>query len=452
MTDSHLYFAYGNNMSLATMDSLGETYEVLGPACLQDYRLSFTRHSVTWNAGVADVVRKRGFRVWGVLYRVSGSALEKIHVKEGAHRSPPAYVQKRVSVDLHETRQVGGGAHQVRVTAHEAVTYEVLDKHRDDSGLIDELPPAPAYIRSLIDGACEHNIDAYYVSFLRSIERQPAADFRNGYLAVPTGERTEARGMPIVRVNSRKPGGNDHLCVVEHCGNAALAVMVHDPDVDEETCELDQAIRHCLGILGRFAFGAHVRLVDTDMRAYRPFRVNTRALSLPVLRPSVLDAEKNIVTMHPKNIALMGLAEGDYVEILAPQRTASGGYAIRTLVRRVYAGSQAHLHKVNNEEVPYPDQVSLYVDLDGRKAMGLDIDAFGVGALVRPSTRKLLAANFIRYGITLGVGVLALFPVIQALKEPLGFGDVTAAVATLLLACALTVLSAIVDLRSRFRY
>lgn len=449
---SVIYFAYGNNMSSSAMEKLGEHYEVMGPACLPDYRLAFTRYSLTWKAGVADIIQKPFFCVWGVLYRVSSSALAKIDEKEGAHLTPPAYVQKIVSVDLYEKQEQVDDKHLIRTTRYEAITYEVQNKNRDDSGRLVELPPAVAYIRSLIEGASENNIYSHYVKFLRNLEREKVASFRTGYLVMPTILRDEARGIPIVRMNTRMQYSKDHFCVLEHGDRTALAVLVHDPNLEPEICQLDQSIRHCLGILGRYVFGSSVQIVNTDCRAYFPLSINTRALSLPVAIASALDMEKKIVTLHPKNIALLGISEGDYVKILAPQRINSGQYVINSIERRVYAGSPAPLHKLDNTQVEYPDQSSVYVDLDGRKALNVEIDVTGVGALVKPSTRKLFTANVTRYGLTLGVGILAIFPIIQAMQVRLGYGNFEAAVVTVIIAFIITVIFTILDLRSKLRY
>lgn len=66
-----------------------------GTARLPNYRLAFTRKSVRWNAGVADILECPGFWVYGVLYEIHTDKLTKLDRKEGA---PKAYQRIDISV------------------------------------------------------------------------------------------------------------------------------------------------------------------------------------------------------------------------------------------------------------------------------------------------------------------------------------------------------------------
>lgn len=149
---------------------------------------------------------------------------------------------------------------------------------------------------------------------------------------------------------------------------------------------------------------------------------------------------------------MLGLHEGDYITILSARKMNEGAFEIMRLSRRVFSGSDAKLHKFNNEEVEYPYPTALHLDLDGRMALGFERETQGMGALVTPSVLKLFGANIVRYGMTLLVGLFALFSLIQPLGKEFNWSDLTTAGITLLLSVAVTVIVTIFDLRAKIRY
>ena len=432
------YFAYGSNMHGDEMVKAGGRFEKIGVARLDDYRLAFTRRSKCWGAGVADVVESKRLSVWGVLYSIDEVALSGLDHKEG-YKGPDAndnaYVRQWVTVCL-----AGGPQFQ-------ALTYVVTEK------LKDELAPNPEYLERLVSGALQNNLDKDYIAFLQAIGQETDSDFRRGVLVKPTTTRQGARGTPIIRVSEQvgqfKQG---RLCAIEYGKRTALAVTIRCGDVAANECELDQSIRTSLAAKSRFTFGFFVRLSQTDEHPNHWLVFQPRTLALPLHRPSILDSEKNICILHSKNIALMGVQEGSYVTITAAGRTPTGRYVVRKITRRVFSGSDAKLHQPENEELPYPTAQKLYLDLDGRLALGLSRDDDAAPVLINPTMSRVFLENIMRYGITLLVGLLAIQPLVDVLRTTMCWSPITGALLTGTFAIGMTCVLTIFDLRSRVHY
>ena len=145
------YFAYGSNMAPDTIAQLCPKHRYLGVACLEGYRLAFTRQSVKTGTGVADIIPVLGGEaedntVSGVLYKIDQTGLEAIDRKEGF---PHAYRRGSVQVKLRPGRRY-----------YSAQAYMV--KHKDGS----HIPPSPQYLQNLIDAADERELPQIYVERL----------------------------------------------------------------------------------------------------------------------------------------------------------------------------------------------------------------------------------------------------------------------------------------------
>jgi len=149
------YFAYGSNMAADVMERLCTRPRCVGAARLPGYRLAFTRRSVKTGTGVADIVRARGERVWGVLYEIRANELAAIDRKEGYGR---AYTRVVLPVQL----QADGSERM-------AVTYTVLSKA---SAVV---PPSRAYLDQMIKAARERQLPLPYIERLGSVS---TADLR----------------------------------------------------------------------------------------------------------------------------------------------------------------------------------------------------------------------------------------------------------------------------------
>ena len=141
-----LYFAYGSNMPTEQIRCSDPYATFEGVAELRSYKLDFTRCSSRWKAGVADVVPSAGCTVWGVLWEVSKPGFEKLDIREGApkHYQQEDAVVSRCGIEV------------------KCVIYTVVCKEGP-------FLPSSKYMKRLIDGACEHNLPADYVTQLREI-------------------------------------------------------------------------------------------------------------------------------------------------------------------------------------------------------------------------------------------------------------------------------------------
>jgi gamma-glutamylcyclotransferase (GGCT)/AIG2-like uncharacterized protein YtfP len=131
-----LLFVYGSNLAEDQMGKWCPRYEFLGPARLDGFRLEFRRRSIRWKGGAADVVEAEGESVWGALYELADTELERLDAKEAAG---DAYRRREVEVDLDGE-------------ARSAVTYEVIDKEPAEPA------PAPAYADALRRGMAERGL------------------------------------------------------------------------------------------------------------------------------------------------------------------------------------------------------------------------------------------------------------------------------------------------------
>jgi hypothetical protein len=78
-----LYFAYGSNMNWQQMRGRCPSARFVGVALLADHKLAFTRKSVNRGCGVADAVRERGRKIWGVVYKIADLDVGKLDMSEG---------------------------------------------------------------------------------------------------------------------------------------------------------------------------------------------------------------------------------------------------------------------------------------------------------------------------------------------------------------------------------
>lgn len=428
------YFAYDNNLAPGVLKAVSASLQPTGPARLDDYRLAFTRRSDKWGGGVADIVQSQGVCVWGFLFEIDEKGVVAIESEE---EYGSAYKRAHLRVKLLDDKE------------HDAIAHTVVNKEAK------EVPPGKEYLQAMIDGARKRNLDKHYVKSLESIALEERDRFREGFLVRPTIQRTEAIGVPLIRVSSgmARTFRRNRLCVVSYRGKAALAAVAHNDDLPPNVCELDQSVRSALSIKGRLTFGVFVQLLPTLQRSTDRYHLlKPRFLVLPMYRPSVLDCEKQICVLHPHNIRLLGLAQGDYITVTSAVANLERGYSVCKLSRRVFAGTPATLHGPSIKKVGYPEPHKFYIDLDGRLALGLSRDDQAMPVLISADTTRLFLSRVLHYGATLLVGLLAIYPLLQTACAALKLSPLWGVVGTITLAYAITVAITLVDLRSRVQY
>jgi gamma-glutamylcyclotransferase (GGCT)/AIG2-like uncharacterized protein YtfP len=90
------YFAYGSNMDARQMQQRVQGAELIGPACLEGFRLAFTVFSRRWNAGAANLEVAPDGRVYGVLWELPEEGIEQLDTFEG---HPTFYRREEVIVE-----------------------------------------------------------------------------------------------------------------------------------------------------------------------------------------------------------------------------------------------------------------------------------------------------------------------------------------------------------------
>ena len=160
MSKPTLYFPYGSNLNSAHfadwlagkgLTGVGSKMEKVSNAYLTGYRLGFTRRSMKWEAGVADIVKANGERVWGVVFRPNEGQWRALDQKEGVNIG--AY--KRHEVLVKYDKETPGKDH-----LHACTTYVVVK--REGSLQV----PNPEYLKIIQDGGKEHGLAQEFFNHL----------------------------------------------------------------------------------------------------------------------------------------------------------------------------------------------------------------------------------------------------------------------------------------------
>jgi gamma-glutamylcyclotransferase len=183
------YFAFGSNLSTVQMRERCPGCEPDGPALLRGRALGFAYRSQNFPpGGAADVVQDEQGEVWGAIYRLGASDLERLdrfeHIGNGGYR--------RIEVE------VEGAGGRVR-----ALCYEVADRLGFD------IPPTPAYRRLMLDGALEHGLPGDWSAQLkRRFDSMDAAssDSRQSEGSIQSASKGFGMGLGKAnRYHSTKP-------------------------------------------------------------------------------------------------------------------------------------------------------------------------------------------------------------------------------------------------------
>jgi len=144
--DAKRYFAYGSNMLRRQILERCPNARFLGPACLRDHALAFTRRSERWGGGVADVIASAGSETWGGLYAITAADIAKLDQLEG---HPHSYERRRVVVE-HIGAPVAAWAYVV-VAKQPAVL------------------PTREYWQAIVAGAVDCDLPEPYIAALRAL-------------------------------------------------------------------------------------------------------------------------------------------------------------------------------------------------------------------------------------------------------------------------------------------
>lgn len=403
-------------------------------AKVRGHRLAFTRRSVAQRGGAADLVPAPGMIVWGVVYEVSEADLAVLDKKEG---HPHAYARTEIVAE-------GRGADP---PTYRCTTYTVVDKQSP------EVEPRPEYMEVLRRAAEERKLPLSYRQFLASIAAQSPGTFRKGHLILPTTV-TGPRSLGALQLNRREQErlGLGDLAAVEVANRRCIVQVLTDNSLDDAYCRLDQNVRDAIGAPGQHTYGATARLRPHSDRL-RPTLIRPRFLVLPIGVPARLDSEKKIAVLHPKNIRLLGVNEGDYVRIRASIVNSAGKDVSRSITLRAFTGSAKDAEAGRPEtERTYPRQTEIYVDAQGRRELGLRPDERDAPVVVTADVRKLFLSRALFYGLTYFVGIAGLAATTGVVVDWVRGDDSSDALVYLIsavFAALLTATLAVLDIRSR---
>jgi hypothetical protein len=432
------YFAYGSNMNVDKFHERVPSAKRIGQVRLDGYRLAFSRRSIRTESGVANIVADSGFSTWGVLFEIEDRDMQQLELKEGLHLKPPAY--QRIDVVVR---------HQAAKADYEAFAFVVVDAGAE------EYVPEPDYLRAMIeameDGG-QHSPTPYrqFLTWLEEIcgEKQAGTLLtRPGLLVTATSDRRGSNGVPIIRLPDSAPTASREAVCVTHGRLSALAKSLIDRRVAADRCEMDQTLRFSLGMSGQLVYGQSVEVSAAPRRAIPQRALSARTLTLKLSQARRGDAEKGICIMHERNLLLLGLQPGDFIDIHRVSPVEGSEATVQQITRRAFpAGDNAG----SAPSGTYPDLDRIYIDAQDRSALGIDTPAseyLGSPLLVRPSVKKAIQARSVAYGLTMLLGVTTLSQILQLFDPHLS--SVVTIIVALTMAAALTGLIATFDVRSK---
>ena len=88
------YFAYGSNLDLLQMKRRCPLSKLISKGSLSSHRLTFNKYSSGWGGGVADVIQDEGSEVWGLVFEISDSDLERLDRYEGCHKDQTSLYER----------------------------------------------------------------------------------------------------------------------------------------------------------------------------------------------------------------------------------------------------------------------------------------------------------------------------------------------------------------------
>jgi cation transport regulator ChaC len=142
------YFAYGSNMDPLQMEQRCPGAVVIGPARLDDHRLTFVWDSPGWGGGVATVEAATGDHVWGVLWDLTDEHVKSLDEYEGV--AVGAYTREHIDVDC-----LGVGVNTLIYLATDT-RYKA---------------PSARYVNALIRGAMAFAVPDDYIERLRALHK-----------------------------------------------------------------------------------------------------------------------------------------------------------------------------------------------------------------------------------------------------------------------------------------
>jgi hypothetical protein len=213
---------------------------------------------------------------------------------------------------------------------------------------------------------------------------------------------------------------------------------------------MDQTLRHALGIMGQLTYGHTAEVCEAPRGALSRPTLHPRTLTLKLHQAQQIDAEKGICVMEERNLLLLGLQPGDFVDIRYARPSPEGPVLVGRVTLRAFPASTARGEATPENPHSYPQQDRIYLDSDCRHALGIHSQAsvyLDSPLLVSASVIKSIQARAVIYGLTILLGITTITQVLQMFFSSLS-PAITGALA-LLIATTLTAGIAVIDVRSK---
>lgn len=155
-TAKNLLFAYGSNMNPKQLHKRCSHPVRISSAFLADHCLGFYGHSAEWDGALETAVKKRGHRLWGVVFDLSSLDWERLDLWQNA-------------------RFDGTGRYfhyPVEVISMHGIHYEARMYKLDVLG--PSMPPSSLYLEHLLEGARENQLPTSYIESLQMTHAAPA--------------------------------------------------------------------------------------------------------------------------------------------------------------------------------------------------------------------------------------------------------------------------------------
>ncbi len=144
---SAYYFAYGSNMlSKRMLERIPES-EVVGIACLSDWKLTWNKVSRD-GSGKANLKKLKKSQVWGVVYRIPDHKIPDLDKIEGGYQ--------RREIEVHFPNQ------------DKRLVFTYVSENRDAN-----LEPYQWYKDLVVKGAVEHSLPKDYIDQIKQVGAKP---------------------------------------------------------------------------------------------------------------------------------------------------------------------------------------------------------------------------------------------------------------------------------------
>jgi len=174
MSLTDLYFAYGADMNLATLQARTGGAEMVSAARLVGYRLAFFGNDPVWDSGLVTIVSDSEAEMWGVLYRLRPAEWERLDTCLGA-------TLEGTGTYFH---------YPVEVTTPQGEQY-LVRTYRKSSHAQPRLPSSE-YLAHLTASATFHGIPAAYRNAIQGLPSIPAK------YPVPKKDPSERRRLHVI--------------------------------------------------------------------------------------------------------------------------------------------------------------------------------------------------------------------------------------------------------------